>query len=71
MMKVKVLIEGRSDEMDLPEDISIIGLLDRLGLVREAYWVARNRTMLHKTEYDKVLLVQGDTVEIFRVMSGG
>lgn len=71
MMKVKVLIEGRSDEMDLPEDISIIGLLDRLGLAREAYWVARNRTILRKTEYDKVLLVQGDTVEIFRVMSGG
>lgn len=57
--------------MDLPEDISIIGLLDRLGLFREAYWVARNRTMLRKREYDKVLLVQGDTVEIFRVMSGG
>ena len=70
-MKVKVLIEGRSDEMDLPEDISIIGLLDRLELVSEAYWVARNRTMLRKTEYDQVLLVQGDTVEIFPVMSGG
>ena len=65
------MLEGKSEEMDLPEGLLMAGLLDRLGLKHEAYWVARNRTMLRKTDYDKVTLFGGDTVEIFRIMSGG
>ncbi len=70
-MKVRVLLDGRMEEMDLPESVTITDLLDRLGLEREAYWVARNRAMLHKADCDKITLAAGDNVEIFRIMSGG
>jgi sulfur carrier protein ThiS len=42
----------------------------RLDLDSARYWVARNRRMVHRGEYD-VELRPGDQIEIYTIMSGG
>lgn len=69
--RITVMIEWKATAMELPESLSVQGLLDRLGLAREGHWVAHNRTMLRWADYDRVRLSEGDTVEIFRIVSGG
>jgi len=57
--------------MELPDGLTIDGLLARLGVRREFTAVALNREVTPKASYASTVLVAGDKVEIVRPMGGG
>lgn len=70
-IQVTVMIEWQATPLALPAGLSVKALLARLGLAEEGHWVAHNRTVLRRADYDRVQLGEGDTVEVFRIISGG
>jgi sulfur carrier protein len=64
-----VVVNGKP--MDLPEGLTIDGLLVHLKVRREYTAVALNREVTPKQEYAQSVLHDGDKVEIVRPMGGG
>ena len=57
--------------MDLPEGLSIDGLLARLNVRREYTAVAVNREVTPRSRYGNTVLKDGDKLEIVHPMGGG
>lgn len=57
--------------MELPDGLTIEGLLVQLGVRREFTAVALNREVTPKANYASTVLADGDKVEIVRPMGGG
>jgi sulfur carrier protein len=57
--------------MELPDGLTIDGLLTHLGVRREYTAVALNREVTPKQEYARSVLRDGDKIEIVRPMGGG
>ena len=57
--------------MELPDGLTIDGLLSRLGVRREYTAVALNREVTPRANYASTVLAEGDKVEIVRPMGGG
>ena len=66
---MRVLVNGEA--MEVPEGVSVDGLLDRLKVKREYTAVALNREITPKARYADTHLKDGDRVEIVRPMGGG
>ena len=64
-----IVVNGKP--MDLPEGLTIDGLLAHLKVRREYTAVALNREVTPKQEYAQSVLHDGDKVEIVRPMGGG
>lgn len=64
-----VSVNGKS--VELPEGLSVDGLLEHLKVKREYTAVALNREIMPKTQYADTQLKDGDKVEIVRPMGGG
>ena len=56
---------------DLPEGLTLGGLLELLGSGRKGIAVARNERVVRSTEYDTQGLCEGDSVEIITAVAGG
>jgi sulfur carrier protein len=57
--------------MELPEGLTIEGLLAHLKVRREYTAVALNREVTPKHRYAQSVLREGDKVEVVRPMGGG
>ena len=69
---VEVLLDGERKQIELKENMSLQALLERLEIKEiDPYWVACNRKMIPKSDFDKEVLRPGDRVEILRILSGG
>jgi len=68
-ISMTVVVNGKP--MDLPEGLTIDGLLAHLKVRREYTAVALNREVTPKQEYAQSVLHDGDRVEIVRPMGGG
>jgi len=68
-MSMNVTVNGKS--MELPEGLTIEGLLTHLGVRREYTAVALNREVTPKHQYAASVIRDGDKVEIVRPMGGG
>ena len=66
---MRVLVNGES--MEVPEGVSVDGLLEHLKVKREFTAVALNREITPKAQYAETHLKDGDRVEIVRPMGGG
>ena len=64
-----VSVNGKA--VELPEGLSVDGLLEHLKVKREYTAVALNREITPKTQYADTQLKDGDKVEIVRPMGGG
>ena len=64
-----VMVNG--EPMELPEGLTIDGLLGQLKVRREYTAVALNREVWPKSRYAETVLKDGDRVEIVRPMGGG
>jgi sulfur carrier protein len=56
---------------DLPEELTVGGLLELLGSPRQGVAVARNDRVVRRTEYELQKLRDGDRVEIIEAVAGG
>lgn len=69
---VEVLFEGALRRIEIEETITLRKLLERLEIrAEDPYWVACNRKMILKSEFEEKILHPGDRVEILRILSGG
>jgi sulfur carrier protein len=66
---MNVTVNGKS--MDLPDGLTIDGLLQHLSVRREYTAVAVNREVTPKSSYAGTVLRDGDRIEIVRPMGGG
>ena len=66
---MRVLVNGEA--MEVPEGVSVDGLLEHLKMKREYTAVALNREIMPKAQYAETHLKDGDKVEIVRPMGGG
>jgi sulfur carrier protein len=64
-----VSVNGKA--VELPEGLSVDGLLDHLKVKREYTAVAINREITPKAQYADTRLKDGDKVEVVRPMGGG
>jgi len=69
---IEVLFDGALKRIEIEGTITLQDLLERLEIKEtDAYWVACNRKMILKSDFNKEVLKPGDRVEILRILSGG
>ncbi len=66
---MNVIVNGKP--MEVPDGLTVDGLLARLNVRREYTAVALNREVTPKHQYAQSVLRDGDRVEIVRPMGGG
>ena len=66
---MNVTVNGKP--MEIPDGLTIDGLLDHLRVRREYTAVALNREVTPKSRYAGTALREGDRIEIVRPMGGG
>ncbi|HEU4535716.1 MAG TPA: sulfur carrier protein ThiS [Polyangiaceae bacterium] len=66
---MRVWVNG--DETDLPEGLTVRGLIERLGLGGGPVAVERNRAVVPRAEHAATGLSEGDRVEIVHFVGGG
>jgi sulfur carrier protein len=66
---MKVTVNGKP--MELPDGLTIEGLLQHLNVRREYTAVALNREIAPRATYARTALRDGDRVEIVHPMGGG
>jgi len=66
---MNVTVNGKP--MELPDGLTIDGLLTHLGVRREYTAVAVNREVTPKHQYAHSVISDGDKIEIVRPMGGG
>ncbi|MBI2219013.1 MAG: sulfur carrier protein ThiS [Candidatus Rokubacteria bacterium] len=66
---MKITVNGKP--VEVPEGLTVDGLLVHLGVKREFTAVAVNREVTQRAMYTSTMLRDGDRVEIVRPMGGG
>lgn len=56
---------------DVPEDITLVGLMQSLDLKAELTAVQRNDDIVNRDEHATTVLLEGDTIELIRIVGGG
>jgi thiamine biosynthesis protein ThiS len=66
---ISLQINGKRVELDEPT--RLLAYLDQLGVNSRAVAVEHNGAIVERSEYEAVVLREGDTVEIVRMVGGG
>jgi sulfur carrier protein len=66
---ISLQINGKEVELEHP--IQLLAYLDQLGVNPRAVAVEHNGTIIERGVYNTVVLQEGDTVEIVRMVGGG
>ena len=66
---MKITVNG--DVMEVPDGLTVAGLLDHLVVKRQYTAVAVNREVTPRSEHASTVLKEGDRLEIVRPMGGG
>jgi sulfur carrier protein len=66
---VKIVLNGEPKHIERARDIP--GLLEELGMASPALLVEHNGLALHRDEWPRRSLTEGDRVEIIRIVAGG
>jgi len=67
---VHLVINGK-DHDDLPEGLTVTGLIAHLGLPERKIAVERNREVIPKSVYNETVLENHDMLEIIHFIGGG
>lgn len=65
-----LVINGK-DHDDLPEGLTVTGLIAHLGLPERKIAVERNREVVPKSVYNETVLENHDMLEIIHFIGGG
>jgi thiamine biosynthesis protein ThiS len=66
---ISISVNGRPRE--LSADSSLTSLIEALGIDRRMIALAHNGDVVPRDRYDQVVLQDGDTVEVVRMVGGG
>lgn len=65
------LVINGQDYDDLPEPLSVSGLIEYLGLPKKKVAIELNREVVSKSTYQNTDLTNGDKLEIIHFIGGG
>src|SRR5438876_11274786 len=68
-MAIEIRLNGETRE--LPESLNIVQLLDHFSLSKDRVAVERNRSIVPKTDWERVRLSSGDALEVVHFVGGG
>ena len=66
---MRITVNGQ--DHDLPQDLTVAALLDRMGLADKPCAVEVNRAVVRKGDHADHALAEGDTVELVTLVGGG
>lgn len=66
---MRIAVNGK--EMQFEGPLSVIGLLEALGVSPGAVVVERNLTILDRNRFSEEAVQDGDSIEIIRFVGGG
>ncbi|MBV9233815.1 MAG: sulfur carrier protein ThiS [Candidatus Eremiobacteraeota bacterium] len=66
---MKASINGRIEE--LPEDLTVRELLERIGSRLSGVAVAQNERVVRRADYEAARIEDGDRIEIIQAVAGG
>ena len=66
-----ITLTVNGQQRDLPTPMTVRRLLEHEAITHPFVAVARNGDVLHQDEYDRVVVENGDTLEIVRMVGGG
>ena len=69
VLKLNVTVNG--EETRLAEGLTIVGLLDSLGLKADRLAVEVNRNIVRRADWLSTTLAEGDRIEIVHFVGGG
>jgi sulfur carrier protein len=59
------------EERDVPDGLTVRGLVEHLGLTDGPVAVEKNREIVPRAEHEQVRLAVGDNIEIVHFVGGG
>ena len=65
------LVINGEDHHDLPEPLTVAGLIAHLGLPEKKIAIERNREIVSKSTFKTTELSEGDRLEIIHFIGGG
>jgi len=65
------LVINGEDHHDLPEPLTVLGLIKHLGLPEKKIAIERNREIVSKSTFAMTELSDGDVLEIIHFIGGG
>jgi sulfur carrier protein len=68
-MPIHITLNGKPHALESPMDI--LSLLETLKVPPGSVVVERNRNILHRDMFDRVVLKEGDELELIRFVGGG
>jgi thiamine biosynthesis protein ThiS len=66
---VKVIVNGQAHSVANPQTID--GLVQELKLIPETLLIEHNGRALHRREWQRLAVQDGDKIEFIRVVAGG
>jgi sulfur carrier protein len=66
---VKVIVNGQAHSVANPQTID--GLVQELKLIPETLLIEHNGRALHRREWQRLAVQDGDKIELIRVVAGG
>jgi len=66
---MNIMLNG--EKRDVPDGLTVRGLLEHLKIQTEKVAVERNLEIVKKATYDVTLLAEGDSLEVVSFMAGG
>lgn len=65
-----LIINGEHHD-DLPDGLSVLDLIEHLGLPEKKIAIERNREVVPKSQFEQTLLENHDVLEIIHFIGGG
>lgn len=66
-----MLITVNGEPREVAEHLSVLELLRQLGVKPEITAVQRNAEVVNRKAIDSTVLMDGDTIELIRIVGGG
>lgn len=64
-------LEINGETREVPEGLTLTGLIEHLGYARERLAVELNRQIIRRDEWERAALREGDRIEIVHFVGGG
>jgi thiamine biosynthesis protein ThiS len=68
-LSMTIILNG--EKKNVPDGITVIGLLEHLNIQHQRVAVERNEEIVKKSAYAETVLIDGDALEVVSFMGGG
>ena len=71
LMPAAITIQLNGEDREIPEGLTLAGLLERLNLPADRVAVERNREIVPRARWTETVLQPGDNLEVVHLVGGG